>query len=37
MGDRIDSTFLNNNAKKILGYSSKYKIANYIKDFIKTY
>ena len=37
MGDRIDSTFLNNNAKKILGYSSKYKITNYIKDFIKTY
>ena len=37
MGDRVDSTFLNNNAKKILGYSPKYNITNYIKDFIKTH
>ena len=34
-GDRADSTLLNNNAKKILGFKSKKNIKNYIKEFIK--
>ena len=33
-GDRTDSTMLNNNAKKILGFKSKKNIKNYIKEFI---
>jgi UDP-glucose 4-epimerase len=33
-GDRTSSTILNDNAKKILGYSAKIDIKNYIKDFI---
>ena len=33
-GDRPDSTMLNNNAKKILGFKSKKNIKNYIKEFI---
>jgi UDP-glucose 4-epimerase len=33
-GDRSDSTFLNNNAKKILGFNAKRDIKSYIKDFI---
>ena len=33
-GDRSDSTILNNNAKKILGFKAKRKIKNYIKEFI---
>ena len=34
-GDRADSTLLNNNAKKILGFKSKKNIKKYIKEFIK--
>ena len=34
-GDRADSTMLNNNAKKILGFKSKKNIKKYIKEFIK--
>jgi len=34
-GDRNDSTILNNNAEKILGFNVKKKIKTYIKDFIK--
>ena len=33
-GDRKDSTILNNNAKKILGFKAKINIKNYIKEFI---
>jgi len=33
-GDRLDSTILNNNAKKILGFKSKKNIISYIKEFI---
>jgi UDP-glucose 4-epimerase len=33
-GDRFGSIILNNNAKKILGFSAKIDIKNYIKDFI---
>jgi len=35
-GDRADSTFLNNNAKKILGFKAKKNIKTYIKEFINT-
>ena len=34
-GDRSDSTILNNNAEKILGFKAKKNIKTYIKDFIK--
>ena len=34
-GERFGSTILNNNAKKILGYSAKKDIKDYIKDYIK--
>jgi UDP-glucose 4-epimerase len=33
-GDRFGSTTINNNAKKILGFTAKKDIKNYIKDFI---
>ena len=33
-GDRPDSTILNNNAKKILGFKAKKNIKNYIREFI---
>ena len=33
-GDRFGSIILNNNSKKILGFSAKINIKNYIKDFI---
>ena len=33
-GDRFGSIILNNNAKKILGFSAKTSIKNYIEDFI---
>ena len=33
-GDRKDSTILNNNAEKILGYKAKVNIKDYIKEFI---
>ncbi|OUT43380.1 MAG: ADP-L-glycero-D-manno-heptose-6-epimerase [Pelagibacteraceae bacterium TMED13] len=33
-GERFGSTITNNNAKKILGYSAKKDIRNYIKEFI---
>jgi len=33
-GDRDDSTILNNNAKKILGFKAKKNIKTYIKEFI---
>ena len=33
-GDRLRSIVSNNNAKKILGFSAKIHIKNYIKDFI---
>jgi UDP-glucose 4-epimerase len=33
-GDRFGSIKLNNNAKKILGFSAKKNIKNYIKDFV---
>ena len=33
-GDRSDSITLNNNAKKILGFTPKRNIRTYIKDFI---
>ena len=33
-GDRFGSVKLNNNAKKILGFTAKISIKNYIKDFI---
>lgn len=36
-GERFGSTKKNNNAKKILGYSPKIKISNYIKNFKKKY
>ena len=36
-GDRSDSTFLNNNAKKILGFKAKKNIKTYIKEFINKY
>ena len=34
-GERFGSTIPNNNAKKILGYSARIKIKDYIKNFIK--
>ena len=34
-GERFGSTIPNNNAKKILGYSARVKIKDYIKNFIK--
>ena len=34
-GERFGSTITNNNAKKILGYSARVKIKDYIKNFIK--
>ena len=34
-GERFNSTKINNNAKKILGYSAKIKITDYIKNFRK--
>ncbi len=34
-GERFGSTITNNNASKILGYSAKIKIKDYIKNFIK--
>ena len=34
-GERFGSTIPNNNAKKILGYSARVKIIDYIKNFIK--
>ncbi len=34
-GDRKDSTIINNNAKKILGYKTNISISEYIKNFIK--
>ena len=34
-GERLGSTIINNNAKKILGYRSSIDIKNYIKEFIK--
>ena len=34
-GERFGSTMLNNNAKKILGYSAKINIKDYIKNIIK--
>jgi UDP-glucose 4-epimerase len=36
-GDRADSTFLNNKAKKILGFKAKKNIKTYIKEFINTH
>jgi len=36
-GDRSDSTFLNNNAKTILGFKAKKNIKTYIKEFINKY
>ena len=33
-GDRFRSITLNNNAKKILGFSAKISIKKYIKDFV---
>jgi UDP-glucose 4-epimerase len=33
-GDRADSTILNNNASKILGFKAKKNIKKYIKEFI---
>jgi UDP-glucose 4-epimerase len=33
-GDRLGSIVSNNNAKKLLGFSAKIRIKNYIKDFI---
>jgi len=36
-GDRFGSIILNNNAKKILNFSPKIRIKNYIKDFISRY
>ena len=33
-GDRFGSIILNNNSKKILGFTAKINIKNYIKDFI---
>ena len=36
-GDRADSTILNNNAKKILGFKAKNHIKTYIKEFINKY
>ena len=36
-GDRADSTFLNNNAKTILGFIVKKNIKTYIKEFINKY
>jgi len=36
-GDREDSTTLNNNAKKILGFKSKKNIKSYIKEFINKF
>jgi UDP-glucose 4-epimerase len=36
-GDRADSTFLNNNAKTILGFKAKKNVKNYIKEFINKY
>ncbi len=35
LGERFGSTIPNNNAKKILGYSARVKIQDYIKNFIK--
>ena len=37
LGDRSDSTFLNNNAKIILGFKAKNNIKTYIKEFINKY
>ena len=34
-GERLGSTIINNNAKKVLGYRSSIDIKNYIKEFIK--
>ena len=36
-GDRFGSIKLNNNAKKILGFTAKKNIQNYIKDFVNKY
>jgi len=36
-GDRADSTILNNNASKILGFKAKKNIKTYIKEFINKY
>ena len=36
-GDRADSTFLNNKAKKILGFKAKKNIKTYIKEFINNH
>ena len=36
-GDRAGSTFLNNNAKTILGFKAKKNIKTYIKEFINKY
>jgi len=36
-GDRSDSTILNNNARKILGFRAKKNIKTYIKEFINKY
>ena len=35
-GDRFGSIILNNNAKKILGFSAKINIKDYIKDFVSS-
>ena len=34
-GERLGSTIINNNAKKVLGYRSSIDIKSYIKEFIK--
>ena len=34
-GERFGSTFINNNAKKILGYTAKMEIYDYIKNIVK--